>query len=931
MKGNTRIMALVLCVLFLIAPFIPNGGAEKTESRMPSGNTVSHIVIGELFTGTWCHWCPYAEQAYDKLSNDTNYFDKRFVMIEWHDGDAYVTADGSGSSREQEYVGANDCGGGVPCAVFDGQVVVPGVANNPADYTGATLAMYKQKIDARAATTTAFMSINTHLAGSQLTVWVNATLLQDTQKNNFKIWGVLIEDENIWVNNANGHYPIRMTARAKVFSTAVTISKKGDTARGTGSVTINGAWSVPKLRVVGFLQAGSDREIFQAGINYLTANGAPALKGAAPPPVTMNENTVDTSISLDNLFQDPESDPITYFGAVGSQHINVSVDGTTHVVSIQPWNNWSGTESIGLGVADAYNCPTNLQVQVTVTHINQAPVRIKTFPAQAMKEGTTKTNIFNLKDYFYDCDDTSLTYTATGATNITTKIVSGQVSITAPVLFSGTDKITFTAKDAGSLSASGDLSVTVSDVNFPPTITKKIADITMPGDTVDKSIKLSQYFSDIDTPVLQYEITGNTNINVVIGTDSTVTLTPKLYWHGQETLVVSATDTVNTAITQTFTVIVTAVNHAPTLTSAAFESPEFNENTDYTTTKTVNTLFTDVDGQTLQYSVEGGDSDLQITLNDDYTVSFHPTQYWSGQKNYVIKASDNQYTAQFNATVKVLFVNQPPHIDSFAPQNPTVTINENQSQEFNVVASDVDNQPLIYKWTSNAKDTGETTSTYKFTSDFSSEGSYTIKAEVSDGFLSVYHTWTLKVKDVPRAPVVQLTGPAATDNLRSDTPITFTATATSPDGSTVNYLWTVDGTTVGHDATYTGKIAGGTHTVKVTVTDSKGQVTTQQWPVTVKTISTGTGGGSSGLGAMLYVLLAVVIVVVVVAVVLMLMMRKKKAAQTMPPEAVAQVPPPPPPGYYDQNQNAGYNQYPPPPPAYDPNQTQHGGQQPPQY
>ena len=916
MKGNRKVMALFLCLLFLIAPFISFAGAAKTENRTVSRAT-NHVVLGEVMTGTWCTWCKYAEQAFDLLIKDPNYFDTRLVMIEWHNNDPYAIPE---EAVRMSYYG----GTGYPFAVFDGHYAMAGAANDgTGNYTKGTLDAYKSIIDPRPVAANASISINIGVSATKITAWVNATLLSDTTLPSLKVWAVLIDDENKW----DGLYPIRMTAKAKMFSTAVSISKSGDVGRGTGSVTIDKSWDLGRMRVVGFLQSDTTGWVLQAGVS----TPPPTLKGS--PTLTMNENTIDTSLNLDNLFTDPMGKPFTYYGAKGSAHINATVNPTTHIATVQPWNNWSGNEDIYLQVADNTSMPSNGKIPVTVTHINQAPVRIKTIPAQTVKEGTTKTNAINLASYFYDCDDASFTYTATGATNVTTKITTGLVSITAPVGFFGQDKITFTAKDAGGLSASGDCTVTVTDVNFAPKVAKKIADITMPGDTVDKSIKLNQYFSDIDDSTLEYNVTGNTNIKVDIGTDSTVTLTPKLYWHGQEILTVSATDKVNPAITQTFTVIVTEVNHAPTLTGTAFESAEFNENTDYTTTKTVNTLFTDVDGQTLHYSIDGGDSDLQITLNDDNTVSFHPTQYWSGQKSYAIKAADAQFTAQYNATVKVLFVNTAPHIDSFMPTSNTVTINENQSQEFSVVASDVDKQTLTYTWTSNAKAVGENANAYKFTTDFSSEGSYTIKVEVSDGALSVYHTWTLKVKDLPRAPQVQLTGPAATDKLRSDTPITFTATATSPDGSTMTYLWTVDGTTVGHDATYTGKIAGGTHTVKVTVTDSKGQVTTQQSSVTVKTISTGTGGGSSGLGAMLYILLAVVIVVVVVAVVLMLMMRKKKkAAQTMPPEASAQYPPAPPTQYYDPNQGAPQGQYPPPPPpSYDPNQTQYGGQQPPQY
>jgi hypothetical protein len=334
MRGNMKIMALMLCLLFLIAPFSTFAVSAKTESRVPSGTTVPRIVLGEVMTGTWCHWCRYAEQSFDKLANDTNYFDSRLVMIEWHNGDAYAI--GATDTRMAYYKGS-----GYPCAVFDGKDKMEGAASDggtPANYTAGTLAAYKQKIDARPATSSVFLDIDAHVSGNTLTAWVNTTLLQDTTKTGLKVWAVLIEDENVWA----GAYPIRMTARSVIFSTDIAISKKGETGRGTGQVTLSGSWDKAKLRVVGFVQADSDKEIMNADINYLTVgNQAPVLNTAAPT-VTMSEDTTDKSINLGTLYTDPESDPITSYTAVGSAHLNVSLD-VNHVVSITPWANWSGS------------------------------------------------------------------------------------------------------------------------------------------------------------------------------------------------------------------------------------------------------------------------------------------------------------------------------------------------------------------------------------------------------------------------------------------------------------------------------------------------------------------------------------------------------------------------------------------------------------
>jgi hypothetical protein len=403
-----------------------------------------------------------------------------------------------------------------------------------------------------------------------------------------------------------------------------------------------------------------------------------------------------------------------------------------------------------------------------------------------------------------------------------------------------------------------------------------------------------------------------------------MTLAPQANWNGVETITVHVTDTVNTEITDDFIVTVTPVNDPPVLTGKAFENVMADEGNDYTTTQTVNTLFKDIDS-TLTYSLDGGDNSLSITLNDNLSVTFHPSQYWFGTEKYIIKASDGQYTATYNATVTYNHVNHAPVISTSTPQTTSQTINEAQTVQFNVVASDVDTgDVLTYSWTSNSKDVGTNSSSYSFVTDYNSTGTYTIKVVVSDGKLEVSKTWTVKVKDVNRAPTISITTPLATDTFRSDKPITFTAVGVDPDGDTVSYTWTMDGTTIAATSTMTYKVPAGSHVIKVTTNDAKGGTASAQMTINVKNMNKSVGGTSGSAGTILYVgLILVVVVVIVVLVIAMKMRGKKKAAAAPPTENVAQVPPPPPqymqgsdpnayqgyaPGQYQQPQAQNYPQ-----------------------
>ena len=922
MKGRTRIMALMLCALFLIAPFASFAVTAKTDSRMPSGDTSTRIVLGELYTALWCGPCLYADQAADSIMDQPAYFDSRWVLIEFHTSDKYTPADGSAGTRGSYYSVS-----GIPTMVIDGKDKIVGAGSAAAAETS-----YKQKIDARSTTSDVFLEIDSKITPgnpAKLDVWVNATLLKDTAKTSLKLLAVLVEDEDII--DPGSSKPIRMTAHALVINAGVQMSKKGDTGRATGSMNLNASWVVGDMAIVAFLQADSDKEVLQAGINYFTMNQSPTVTAQAPT-ISMAEDGTDTSIDLDTFFSDPESDPITFWSVKGSTNIQASVDGQ-HVVTITPKADWSGQESIVLQAADALNCPTEITVPVTVTAVNDPPTKIKDIAPVSMLEGATKSNVFNLNTYFADIDDQTFTFTASGAQHINTTIKStGDVSFTSPVGWAGQDTITFTAKDSGGLTATAAVVVTVSDVNFPPKQLKAIPDITMNEDSVDKSIKLSDYFSDIDTPELTYTLGGLTNVVAVIGTDTVITISPKVDWNGLETVTLTTSDTVNKALTDTFTITVNAVNDAPTLTGTGFETPKIDEDKDYTTEKAVNSLFTDIDGPALTYSSDPGDNDLTITLNDDYTITYHPAANWNGEKTYWIKATDGQYTIQYNATVSVQAINDPPRIDTFAPANPSMTINEGEKIDFNIVASDIQNEgeTLVYKWTSNSKDIGENAASYQFVTDSTSAGKYTLVVTVSDGELKDSHTWSVTVKNVNRKPTALITAPGASDTLKSNTPVTLSANGSDPDSDTLTYQWSIDGVSVGSGPSVTTMIAAGTHTVKVVVADPNGGSVEATTSITVTKVGGSTGGGGVG-SSMLYIALAVVAAVIAVAGILALVMKgKKKAAPVPPTETAAQFPPPPPQTQpYDPGQ-ATYGQYQepqsPPPPQY-------GGYQgpPPQY
>ncbi|MFO7989888.1 MAG: Ig-like domain-containing protein [Desulfotignum sp.] len=97
-------------------------------------------------------------------------------------------------------------------------------------------------------------------------------------------------------------------------------------------------------------------------------------------------------------------------------------------------------------------------------------------------------------------------------------------------------------------------------------------------------------------------------------------------------------------------------------------------------------------------------------------------------------------------------VNRAPTIDYYSPSfNPT--INEGESQYFNISATDLDGDSLTINWYLDGS-LEQTGGNYTYYADYESNGSYTVKVNVTDGESVDEYSWTLTVDDVNRAPTL---------------------------------------------------------------------------------------------------------------------------------------------------------------------------------
>jgi hypothetical protein len=178
---------------------------------------------------------------------------------------------------------------------------------------------------------------------------------------------------------------------------------------------------------------------------------------------------------------------------------------------------------------------------------------------------------------------------------------------------------------------------------------------------------------------------------------------------------------------------------------------------------------------------------LQPELNDTLIVPAALTtkgEIWY----FTVRTSDGKEYGETQTSPHVLIQNSPPIIDSFTPQNTTLTINETDSIQFTHTSSDPDNDTLTYSWLLNGTEQS-TEQNWTYTTDYNSAGTHNITLAVRDGQSTTTQQWTITVHNTNRLP--SISGVTITpDPAYNDSTLTANPTDPyDPDGDTVTFTY----------------------------------------------------------------------------------------------------------------------------------------------
>lgn len=598
---------------------------------------------------------------------------------------------------------------------------------------------------------------------------------------------------------------------------------------------------IPAANVVVTNGSGGSRSVVvtpaanQVGSTSVTLTVHDADNGTADEPFTLTVNAVndaptavadtksvneDASVVIDVLANDTdadlleEGDTLTLVSTSGVDNATAEFDVDKKTITFTPAANWNGTETFTYTMKDAAGVTSSASVTVTVNPVNDAPAAVDDSTTTTEDNAVAVNVLTNDTDIDLSREGDNLTIvSATDPANGTAEIATGLKSMTytPDANWVGTDTFEYTITDQNGATSTAEVSVVVTAVNDPPTISD-IADQSLTEDIASAAISFT--VGDIDTAAGDLIVTAATTNGTVIplgnvtfggsGTDRTVTITPaanKNTWnsgtssHDPVTLTVTVSDGFLSS-SDTFTVTVDLVNDAPVaVDDTATTSEDVNA--------VINVLTNDSDVDTanegdsiIVYSTAGVDNGTVEIAGDGKSLTFKPAANFYGSETFSYTIHDSQAaSATASVTVTVNAVNDDPVISDVSNQ----TIDEDSTTgALSFTISDVDNSISCSNVTKSSNNTtkipnanvvigGSGTDCTVTVTPLANKNTYgtsavTITLIISDGTLSKTDTFTVTITKVNDAPVAA----ADSGSVNEDNSLSLSVLANDTDIDTSN-------------------------------------------------------------------------------------------------------------------------------------------------
>lgn len=356
-------------------------------------------------------------------------------------------------------------------------------------------------------------------------------------------------------------------------------------------------------------------------IVVVNSNDAPTVANTVPDR-TATEDIPFTFTFAANTFADIDVGDLLTYSATRSDGTPLpgwlTLNSTTRTFSGTPLNANVGTLSVRLIATDVAGASASDVFDIVVANTNDAPTVANPIPDQTVTELVPLSFTFAANTFAEIDVGDSLTYTATRPDG--SALPAWLIFTPATRSFTGTPQhsdigtvvVRVTARDGSNAPANDTFNIAVVRINSAPTVANPVPDQTAPEDAVFSFSFAANTFADVDAgEVLTYSATkadGTALPAWLTFTPSTRTFsgTPLNGDVGTVTVKLTATDQINATVSDTFNIVVTNTNDAPTLVTFL---PDRTATEDVALSFAFSaTTFADVDvGDALTYSATRAD------------------------------------------------------------------------------------------------------------------------------------------------------------------------------------------------------------------------------------------------------------------------------------------------------------------------------------
>lgn len=425
---------------------------------------------------------------------------------------------------------------------------------------------------------------------------------------------------------------------------------------------------------------GSDSFTFR--VNDGTVNSALATvtiniatgPNRAPVAIAQTVTTAeDTAKAIVLTATDEDGDALTF--TVVGQPAHGSLGGTAPNLTFTPTANYNGSDSFTFRASDGTTNSAVVTVSITITAVNDIP--IANGQSISTPEDTAKAVTLTATD----ADGDTLSY------SIVTSPAHGVLSGTIPNLiytptgnYHGADSFTFKVNDGTADSVAALVSINVTAVNDIPVA--EAQDVTTAEDTA-KAIALVATDADGDT--LTYVITTPPAHGTLTGTAPNLIYTPATNYHGADTFWFKVNDGTADSALVVVSINVTPVNDIPVAIGQTLA-------TDKNVAKSITLTGTDVDGDTLTFSVATQPT-KGVLSGSAPNLTYTPNNNVTGLDSFTFKANDGT-TNSAAATISINIAPGPNTAPTAIAQS--ITTPEDTAKALTLTGSDVDGDTLSF-------------------------------------------------------------------------------------------------------------------------------------------------------------------------------------------------------------------------------------------